>query len=52
MIIHDFRFEVVVMFVTVHFQVGTQYNGTFSGPWSGVPSFRLRIPSELSGLKM
>lgn len=32
MIIHDFRFEVVVMFVMVHFQVGTQYNGTFSGP--------------------
>jgi hypothetical protein len=50
--IHDFRLEVVVTFVTVDFQVGTQNNGTYSGPWSGVPSFRLRIPSELSRLQL
>jgi hypothetical protein len=52
MIIHNFRVEVVVMFVMVQFQVGTQHNGTYSSPWSGVPSFRLRIPSELLRLKM
>lgn len=52
MIIHDFRVEVVVIFVMVHFQVGTQHNGTYWGPWSGVPSFRLRIPNELTRFKM
>ncbi|PNF33321.1 hypothetical protein B7P43_G07735 [Cryptotermes secundus] len=52
MIIHDFGVEVVVMFVMVQFQVGTQHNGTYSGPWSGVPAFRLRIQNELTRLKM